>query len=619
MRAAAATAAQTGDTAPVDRLARSYESARAEVTRLNRALRVTNTEVAATGSAMADANRYFAEMNSHASNLGGALRTMTTRFATFTVAVGAAAVAMGKLATTSAHSLDDLDDLASATGTTTQQIETLRQVAVKSGDIGFESMDKALERTTKAMGAAAIEAAKLENTWPKRDFSDPFKALDIDVTRFKDPLALLERFAGELDKESNAAIKASLAAEVFGKAWARVLPNMKNLRAEMALAEREIAAGGGFTSQQSIDAANKFLAALGKLELLFGRLRDAAGAQLGAALTPALEQLTAFVGQNIAQISAWIVNAATYIRALTADLIRFFVLGQPGQDTEWGAAIINTLLYIQNTLIPGVTTAFQTLKGFLDQVAGGINAIFGTNLTGGQVGMAVAILQISGAFTTLAAALSAVAAVLAIAGPVALALTPAGWLVAGMIAISAAIVTLTDQWGPLVDAVVGAVQKIGNALSWLWDKMKALGSAFGNMPSLVGGATAPAGFATGGKVPGRGIGDTVPAWLTPGEYVARRASVDYYGPRIFAALNARLIPRDMFSRRGFAMGGLVGGPPMAFAGGGETSGGRPVHLHLGGHSFALSGQTGVVDALVTEAHRQRMRSAGTKPSWYGGH
>jgi len=45
----------------------------------------------------------------------------------------------------------------------------------------------------------------------------------------------------------------------------------------------------------------------------------------------------------------------------------------------------------------------------------------------------------------------------------------------------------------------------------------------------------------------------------------------------------------------------------------------PVHLHLGGQSFALSGQTGVVDALVTEAHRQRMRSAGTKPSWYGGH
>jgi hypothetical protein len=613
LRAAAATAAQTGDTAPVDRLARSYESARAEVTRLNRALRVTNTEVAATGSAMADANRYFAEMNSHASNLGGALRTMTTRFATFTVAVAAAGVALGKLANTAAKSLDDLSDVASNAGTTTQKIEALQLVAAKAGDQSFDAMATALERTTKAMGEAQIEAAKLAD--PKRDFSTPFKALDIDVTRFTDPLKLMQRFAQELDKESNSAIKAALAAGVWGRGWARVLPTMSDLSAGMAQATKEIAALGGFTSQDSIAKAEKFQAALGRLAGQFTRIRDAAGAQLGAALTPALEQLSVFVGQNINQISLWIQNTAAYIKALTGDLIRFFVLGQPGQQTEWGAAIINTLLYIQQTLIPGVTTAFQTMMGFLNGVASTINSIFGTSLTGGQVGVAIAIGQISGAFNTLAIAIGAVGVVLNALTM----LTPAGWLVAGMVAVSAAIVTLTGQWGALSDAVVGAVQKIGAALSWLWDKMKALGSAFANMPSLVGGATAPAGFATGGKVPGRGIGDTVPAWLTPGEYVARRASVDYYGPRIFAALNARLIPRDMFSRRGFAMGGLVGGPPMAFAGGGETSGGRPVHLHLGGHSFALSGQTGVVDALVTEAHRQRMRSAGTKPSWYGGH
>jgi hypothetical protein len=41
-----------------------------------------------------------------------------------------------------------------------------------------------------------------------------------------------------------------------------------------------------------------------------------------------------------------------------------------------------------------------------------------------------------------------------------------------------------------------------------------------------------------------------------------------------------------------------------------------VHLHLGGHSFALSGNNGVVSALVVEAQRQQMRSAGVKPSWF---
>jgi hypothetical protein len=72
----------------------------------------------------------------------------------------------------------------------------------------------------------------------------------------------------------------------------------------------------------------------------------------------------------------------------------------------------------------------------------------------------------------------------------------------------------------------------------------------------------------------------------------------------------------------YAVGGLVGGAPIPFASGGlvgaSSSGGRPVHLHLGSASFALSGSSGVVGALVTEAHHQQMRSAGTKPSWLAG-
>jgi hypothetical protein len=41
-----------------------------------------------------------------------------------------------------------------------------------------------------------------------------------------------------------------------------------------------------------------------------------------------------------------------------------------------------------------------------------------------------------------------------------------------------------------------------------------------------------------------------------------------------------------------------------------------VHLHLGGGSFALSGSGSVVDALVSAAHSQQIRSAGVKPSWF---
>jgi hypothetical protein len=80
--------------------------------------------------------------------------------------------------------------------------------------------------------------------------------------------------------------------------------------------------------------------------------------------------------------------------------------------------------------------------------------------------------------------------------------------------------------------------------------------------------------------------------------------------------------RQTISAEGFALGGLVGMPPIRFAEGGlvggGASGGRPVHLHLGSSSFALSGSSGVVDALISHAHSQQIRSAGVKPSWFAG-
>ncbi len=45
-----------------------------------------------------------------------------------------------------------------------------------------------------------------------------------------------------------------------------------------------------------------------------------------------------------------------------------------------------------------------------------------------------------------------------------------------------------------------------------------------------------AGYQTGGQIPGLGHGDTVPAWLTPGEFVVNRGTVDFFGPHFFQNL-----------------------------------------------------------------------------------
>lgn len=66
------------------------------------------------------------------------------------------------------------------------------------------------------------------------------------------------------------------------------------------------------------------------------------------------------------------------------------------------------------------------------------------------------------------------------------------------------------------------------------------------------------GFAEGGRVPGTGSGDTVPAMLTPGEFVIRKSIVDKMGSSFFAWINGGLLP-SMAGHH--AMGGMVSPVP----------------------------------------------------------
>ena len=61
--------------------------------------------------------------------------------------------------------------------------------------------------------------------------------------------------------------------------------------------------------------------------------------------------------------------------------------------------------------------------------------------------------------------------------------------------------------------------------------------------------------------------DTIPAMLTPGEYVVNKDAVSRYGAGFFAAINTLSLPAQALARRvqGFAAGGLVQPAPIALA------------------------------------------------------
>jgi hypothetical protein len=153
------------------------------------------------------------------------------------------------------------------------------------------------------------------------------------------------------------------------------------------------------------------------------------------------------------------------------------------------------------------------------------------------------------------------------------------------------------------------------------DTVDATSKAIRNAVSTTGSASTASPFAAGGTVPGSGTGDSVAAMLTPGEYVNRLSSVQYYGADLFHALNSRLIPRDLFRGWGYSLGGLVDSlhaPPRHYAEGGivESMGGRlAVDINMGGHTFPMSSDREVASRLVRFARSESMRSAGIKPSW----
>lgn len=126
------------------------------------------------------------------------------------------------------------------------------------------------------------------------------------------------------------------------------------------------------------------------------------------------------------------------------------------------------------------------------------------------------------------------------------------------------------------------------------------------MPSSSAFQASSTGFASGGFVsgPGTSTSDSIPAWLSSGEYVVRAAAVKRYGVGLMHAINGMAAPRRGF---GFAAGGLV--PPSSVAMAGGSSGGRGLTLVLDGKSFGgMSGSNDAMDALERYAIARRISS-----------
>ena len=179
-----------------------------------------------------------------------------------------------------------------------------------------------------------------------------------------------------------------------------------------------------------------------------------------------------------------------------------------------------------------------------------------------------------------------------------------GLVQAGFASVAAAIASAGAAIQRQIAAIISALQRAVAEAA----RLKAQASSSG-------GST----YASGGYVrgPGSGTSDSIPAWLSNGEFIIRAAAVRKYGVDFLRAVNgltAGPMLKDGFP--GFALGGPVRVAPPALRPVGTASG-RPIVLTLGEQSFRMVADTDVAEKLIRYSARRRVNSAGRKPSWYG--
>jgi len=117
------------------------------------------------------------------------------------------------------------------------------------------------------------------------------------------------------------------------------------------------------------------------------------------------------------------------------------------------------------------------------------------------------------------------------------------------------------------------------------------------------------GYNKGGKVPGSGTGDTVPAMLTPGEFVMSKGAVDQIGVDNLMDMNKDGGGTNKPTLMKFAGGGMVPGinPPsgrggkVIMVGGGGKSSSSTVVTTSGGEdvpSFSSTDPNNVTTSVV---------------------
>lgn len=385
-------------------------------------------------------------------------------------AIGGAVFGMAKSTADYAGSVNDMSE---ATGVGIEAWQKMTYAAKMSG-IEQEKLATSLVKFDKTIADAASGSKTAAQT---------FKDLGIKIKdasgKMRAPDEILTDVAEVFSKVEGGAAKTALACELFGKSGAELMPMLNEGKTGLTGLYKAAQRTGNVLSAEAITASDEF----GKKMDAVGLQVKGLGLQLGASLAPAVHKLVNRVSGIIQKVTDWMQQnpqLAETISKVGMVLVGLlvtvgvgsvalggltFVVGQFGKAFRLMAGIVKTG--------QAIFAGFRTVVGFV-QVA-----IAGMRRTTVAANTATRSYMLTQNVATKSTKAYAIGLKLATAGTwlfnKALYGCPIVWIIAGIMAVIAAVVLMVKYWNNIAvffkkiwAAIVGVFKKAWDGVKKVW-------------------------------------------------------------------------------------------------------------------------------------------------------
>jgi len=375
----------------------------------------------------ADLSKFSASLN----KVGSDLATVTRRFAllgaSITTAVSGAGVAVLALAKSSGEAADQAGKNAEKTGLTVEAYGRLEHAA-QMANVSSDQLVAGMNRLNKAIGEAAKTSDNASgtlddtgvrvirfgaNTKKAADATKQagtiFDRLGVKIKNTNGTLRSNEEIVRDLAaafaKMPSSAQKSALAIELFGKAGTDLLPFLDQGKQGLIDLGAEAERLGIVFTQQQADIGDALGDSLDSMSKAAAGIRLQLGLIFAPGVTALAEGLRDIIIQNRDAFLQFGQAVNQRLLATLSDVL-FALVGADAKVKNpwiltWRDAIIqfgrDFVAVVQNVVLP----LFKAVHTAAEGVADAINGVFGSRLTGGQLLIGVALLQLLGVFKLL--------------------------------------------------------------------------------------------------------------------------------------------------------------------------------------------------------------------------